>query len=194
MRKSFINRKTSETEITLSLCLDGGDYSIDTGVGFFDHMLTLFACHSRFGLEVKCKGDTFVDDHHSVEDIGIALGDAFAEALGNKAGITRYGYFVVPMDESLVMAAADVSGRGYLSYDLNIPAEKIGAFDAELVEEFFTAFTRRSGVTLHIKQLSGKNSHHILEAAFKSFARVLKEAVSIDESADGRVPSSKGVL
>lgn len=194
MRKSFINRKTSETEISLSLCLDGGNYAIDTGVGFLDHMLTLFACHSRFGLEVTCKGDTNVDDHHSVEDIGIALGDAFSEAIGNKAGVTRYSTVCIPMDEALVLAAADISGRGYLGYGLDIPTEKIGTFDTELVEEFFLAFTRRSGVTLHLRKLDGKNAHHIAEAAFKAFARALRQASSIDETAGSAIPSSKGVL
>lgn len=194
MRKSLVNRKTNETEISLFLCLDGGDYAISTGVGFLDHMLTLFSCHSRFGLQVTCKGDTNVDDHHSVEDIGIALGNAFSEAIGNKAGITRYGCAVIPMDEALVMAAADISGRGYLGFGLEFPTEKIGSFDAELIEEFFLAFTRESGVTLHLKELDGKNSHHIAEAAFKAFGRALRQAAAIDESAGGAVPSSKGTL
>ena len=194
MRKSFVNRNTSETKISLSLCLDGGECSVDTGVGFLDHMLTLFACHGRFGLEVKCVGDTNVDDHHSVEDVGIALGNAFHDAIGDKAGITRYGYAVIPMDEALVMAAVDISGRGYLGYDLALPTEKIGTFDTELLEEFFIAFTRCSGVTLHLKGLDGKNSHHIAEAAFKAFARALRQAASVDAAAYGAVPSSKGVL
>lgn len=194
MRKSLVNRKTNETEISLSLCLDGGDYAISTGVGFLDHMLTLFSCHSRFGLQVTCKGDTNVDDHHSVEDIGIALGNAFNEAIGDKAGITRYGCAVIPMDEALVMAAADISGRGHLGFGLELPTEKIGTFDTELIEEFFLAFTRTSGVTLHLKELDGKNSHHIAEAAFKAFGRALRQAAAIDESAGGAVPSSKGTL
>ena len=195
MRKSEINRKTAETDIQLSICLDGsGKADIDTGCGFFDHMLTLFAAHGRFDLTVKCKGDVKVDYHHSVEDIGICLGDAFREALGDCKGIKRYGNMLLPMDEALVLCALDVSGRAYLVYGLEIPCEKIGDFDSELVEEFFLAFTRRAGVTLHLKQLDGRNSHHIAEGAFKVFARALSLAVEIDAKYADSVPSTKGVL
>ncbi len=194
-RKSELSRKTLETAVTLTLNLDGsGVYDIQTGVGFLDHMLTLFAVHSRFDLTLRCEGDTHVDDHHSVEDTGICLGEAFRTALGGKEGVARYGSALIPMDEALVLAAADLSGRGLLSYSLRIPTEKIGSFDTELVEEFFTAFTRSAGVTLHLKQLGGQNSHHIAEAAFKAFARALREAVRIDGTLQGAVPSSKGVL
>lgn len=194
-RKSELSRKTLETAVTLTLNLDGsGAHDIKTGVGFLDHMLTLFAVHSRFDLTLRCQGDTQVDDHHSVEDIGIVLGEAFRTALGGKEGVARYGSALIPMDEALVLAAADLSGRGLLSYSLRIPTEKIGSFDTELVEEFFTAFTRSAGVTLHLKQLAGQNSHHIAEAAFKAFARALREAVRIDGTLRGTVPSSKGVL
>lgn len=194
-RKSELSRKTLETDVTLTLNLDGsGVHDVQTGVGFLDHMLTLFAVHSRFDLTLRCEGDTHVDDHHSVEDIGICLGEAFRTALGGKEGVTRYGSALIPMDEALVLAAADLSGRGLLSYSLRIPTEKIGSFDTELVEEFFTAFTRSAGVTLHLKQLGGQNSHHIAEAAFKAFARALREAVRIDGTLQGAVPSSKGVL
>lgn len=195
MRKSEINRKTAETDIQLSLCLDGsGKADIDTGCGFFDHMLTLFAAHGRFDLAVKCKGDVKVDYHHSVEDIGICLGDAFKEAVGDCKGIKRYGNMILPMDESLILCALDVSGRSYLAYGLDIPTEKIGDFDCELVEEFFLAFTRRAGITLHIKQLDGRNSHHIVEGTFKAFARALASAVEIDARCADSVPSTKGVL
>ncbi len=194
-RKSELSRKTLETAVTLTLNLDGsGGHDIQTGVGFLDHMLTLFAVHSRFDLTLRCEGDTHVDDHHSVEDIGICLGEAFRTALGSKEGVVRSGSALIPMDEALVLAAADLSGRGLLSYSLRIPTEKIGSFDTELVEEFFTAFTRSAGVTLHLKQLAGQNSHHIAEAAFKAFARALREAVRIDGTLQGAVPSSKGVL
>ncbi len=194
-RNSRVERKTNETSISLMLGIDGnGVYSVDTGVGFLNHMLELFAVHSRFNLNIVCKGDTDVDDHHSVEDIGIALGEAFSKCIGDKSGITRYGSAIIPMDEALVLAAVDISGRGLLGYGLRIPTEKIGTFDSELIEEFLTAFTRTSGVTLHIKQLSGQNSHHIAEAAFKAFAKALRQASSIDESLDGAVPSSKGIL
>ena len=195
MRKSEINRKTAETDIQLSICLDGsGKSDTDPGCGFFDHMLTLFAAHGRFDLTVKCKGDVNVDYHHSVEDIGICLGDAFREALGDCKGIKRYGNMLLPMDEALVLCALDVSGRAYLAYGLEIPCEKIGDFDSELVEEFFLAFTRRAGVTLHLKQLDGRNSHHIAEGAFKAFARALSLAVEIDAKYADSVPSTKGVL
>ncbi len=195
MGNSEITRKTAETEINLSLSLYGtGKSQISTGCGFLDHMLTLFAKHGRFDLEVMCKGDTYVDDHHSVEDIGICLGMAFAEALGNGAGITRYGHIILPMDEALIMAAVDISGRGHLEFGLEIPTEKVGSFDTELVEEFFIAFTRKSNMTLHIQQLAGKNSHHIIEGAFKAVARCLNMAVTIQEAYRNEIPSTKGVL
>ena len=195
MRSANIQRNTAETQIKLSLNLDGtGNSQIATGCGFLDHMLTLFAKHGRFDLNVACNGDTQVDDHHSVEDIGICLGKAFSEALQNKCGIVRYGSMILPMDEALIMSAVDISGRSYLSYDLQIPTEKVGAFDTELVEEFWLGFVRNAGVTLHIRQLSGTNSHHIIEGAFKSVARSLKEAVSIDANFSDEIPSTKGVL
>ncbi len=193
MRTYEITRKTAETDIQLSLNLDGtGKSSIDTGCGFLNHMLTLFAAHGKFDLTVKCAGDVEVDDHHSVEDIGICLGQAFQNALGDKRGITRYGSFLLPMDEALILSAVDISGRSCLCYELEIPTEKIGTFDTELVEEFFLAFTRNCPMSLHLKQLSGKNAHHIVEGAFKSVARSLKAAVALDGSND--IPSTKGVL
>ena len=193
MRTSEITRKTAETDISLCLNLDGtGKSNIDTGCGFLNHMLTLFAAHGKFDLTVKCLGDIDVDDHHSVEDIGICLGDAFQEALGDKRGITRYGSFLLPMDEALILSAVDISGRSCLCYGLEIPTEKIGTFDTELVEEFFLGFTRHCPMSLHLKQLAGKNAHHIVEGAFKSVARSLKAAVALDGS--GEIPSTKGVL
>ena len=193
MRTYETSRKTAETDITLSLNLDGtGKSSIDTGCGFLNHMLTLFAAHGKFDLTVKCIGDTDVDDHHSAEDIGIVLGQAFQAALGDKRGITRYGSFLLPMDEALIMTAVDISGRSCLCYGLEIPTEKIGTFDTELVEEFFLAFTRNCPMSLHIRQLAGKNAHHIVEGAFKSVARSLKAAVALDGTDD--IPSTKGVL
>ena len=195
MRKGEIKRKTAETDIELSLALDGtGKSNIYTGCGFLDHMLTLFTAHGRFDLNVSCKGDTNVDFHHSVEDVGICLGKAFSDAIGDCKGIKRYGNMILPMDESLVLCALDVSGRAYLNYDVSITAEKIGDFDTELIEEFFFAFVRNSGVTLHIKQLDGKNAHHIAEAAFKAFARALRQAVEIDIQSKDEIPSTKGVL
>ena len=195
MRTSNIKRTTAETDIFLNLNLDGtGVSQIDTGCGFLDHMLTLFAKHGRFDLIVTCKGDTQVDDHHTVEDIGIALGVAFADALGNKRGICRYGSTTLPMDESLILTAVDLSGRSYLGYDLNIPTQKVGTFDTELVEEFLLGFVRNAGVTLHVRQLAGTNSHHIIEGAFKSLARSLKAAVAIDIAFADEIPSTKGVL
>ena len=195
MRKGELKRKTAETDIELSLALDGtGKSNIYTGCGFLDHMLTLFAAHGRFDLNVSCKGDTNVDFHHSVEDVGICLGKAFSDAIGDCKGIKRYGNMILPMDESLVLCALDVSGRAYLNYDVSITAEKIGDFDTELIEEFFFAFVRNSGVTLHIKQLDGKNAHHIAEAAFKAFARALRQAVEIDIQSKDEIPSTKGVL
>ena len=193
MRSFETTRKTAETDISLYLNLDGtGKSSIDTGCGFLNHMLTLFAAHGKFDLTVKCLGDTDVDDHHSVEDIGIVLGQAFQAALGDKRGITRYGSFLLPMDEALIQTAVDISGRSCLCYGLEIPTEKIGTFDTELVEEFFLAFTRNCPMSLHIRQLAGKNSHHIVEGAFKSVARSLKMAVALDGT--NGIPSTKGVL
>lgn len=194
MRSAEICRKTAETDITLSLNLDGGESQIQTGVGFLDHMLTLLSKHGGFGLNLRCAGDTQVDDHHSVEDIGICLGLAFRKALGDCRGITRYGSFLLPMDESLVLAAADISGRGYLAYALEIPTEKVGSFDTQLVKEFFEAFARNAQVTLHLRQLAGENSHHIIEAAFKAVGRAMSQAVSLDEKRAGEIPSTKGVL
>ena len=193
MRTYETNRKTAETDISLSLNLDGtGKSSIDTGCGFLNHMLTLFAAHGKFDLTVKCVGDTDVDDHHSAEDIGIVLGQAFQAALGDRRGITRYGSFLLPMDEALIMTAVDLSGRSCLCYGLEISTQKIGTFDTELVEEFFLAFTRNCPMSLHIRQLAGKNAHHIVEGAFKSVARSLKAAVALDGTND--IPSTKGVL
>ena len=195
MRSAQINRKTNETDIRLTLNLDGtGKSNIQSGVGFLDHMLTLFARHGRFDLDLVCDGDTYVDDHHSVEDIGIALGQAFEQALGDKRGITRYGSFILPMDESLILTAVDISGRAHLNYDLHIPTQKVGTFDTELTEEFFLGFVRNANMTLHLKQLEGKNSHHIIEGTFKSIARTLKQAVAIEERFKDEIPSTKGVL
>lgn len=195
MRKASIERKTNETDISLSLNLDGtGACSIATGVGFLDHMLTLFARHGRFDLTLQCIGDTDVDDHHTTEDIGIALGEAFCQALGDKRGIVRYGQRILPMDEALILAAADLSGRSYLGYALEIPTEKVGTFDTELVEEFWLGFVRNARCTLHIRQLAGSNSHHIIEGAFKAAARALKEAVAIDAGFADEIPSTKGML
>ncbi len=195
MRTAEINRKTAETDISLKLNIDGsGKSEIDTGCGFLNHMLTLFAKHARFDIELKCIGDTDVDDHHTVEDIGIALGEAFSKALGEKKGIVRYGSIILPMDEALILSAVDLSGRSHLEYGLEIPSEKVGSFDTELTLEFFLAFVRNSKCTLHIKQLSGVNSHHIIEGAFKSVARSLKAAVSIDSDYKDEIPSTKGVL
>ena len=195
MRTSEISRKTAETDIRLSLNLDGdGTSEINTGCGFLDHMLTLFARHGRFNLTVVCKGDTWVDDHPTVEDVGIVLGQAFAEALGNKRGICRYGDTILPMDESLILSAVDLSGRAFLGYALEIPTQKVGTFDTELCEEFWLAFVRTSACTLHIRQLAGKNSHHIIEGTFKSVARSLRDAVAIDPLFANDIPSTKGVL
>ena len=195
MRTANIERKTLETDITLTLDLDGtGKSQIDTGCGFLNHMLTLFSSHGRFDLTVSCKGDTDVDDHHTVEDIGICLGRAFSDALGDKRGITRYGSFLLPMDEALIMTAVDISGRSYLGYQLEIPTQKIGSFDTELVEEFFLGFVRNCPMSLHIRQLAGTNSHHIVEGAFKSVAHALKAAVAVDQAYADVIPSTKGVL
>ena len=195
MRTATIKRKTAETDISLQISLDGsGKADIKTGCGFLDHMLTLFAKHGRFDITISCKGDTEVDYHHSAEDIGIALGQGFKEALGDKKGMIRYGNEILPMDEALILTAVDFSGRSCLFCSLEIPAEKVGDFDTELVEEFWLGFTRNAGCTLHIKQLSGSNSHHIIEGAFKSAARSFKKAVSIDEDFADEIPSTKGVL
>ena len=195
MRNATIKRQTAETDIMLTLELDGtGKAEITTGCGFLNHMLTLFAHHGSFDLSVQCQGDTWVDDHHTVEDVGICLGQAFAQALGEKKGIIRYGNFILPMDESLILSAVDISGRSYLGYDLQIPTFKIGTFDTELVEEFFLAFVRQCPMSLHIRKLAGTNSHHIVEGAFKSVARSLKAAVAVDEKNPDAIPSTKGVL
>ena len=195
MRSAVLERKTSETQIKLSLDIDGSGISeISSGIGFLDHMLTLFAKHSGFDLEVSCAGDTYVDDHHSCEDIGIVLGSALREALGDKRGISRYGDIILPMDEALILCACDVSGRSCLVFDAGFPTEKIGSFDTELVQEFFEAFTRSSGITLHIRKLSGANSHHIAEGIFKAFARCMAKACGIDEKRKDEIPSTKGVI
>ncbi len=195
MRTSEIKRSTAETQIELKLNLDGtGKYEIDTGCGFLDHMLVLFARHGRFDLTVKCNGDINVDYHHTVEDIGIVLGQAFAEALGNMAGIKRYGDIILPMDESLIMCAVDISGRAHLSLDLGTMPPKVGDFDTELVSEFLLGFVRNSKMTLHVNKLYGTNTHHIIEGSFKALGRVLSQAVSIDEKYIDEIPSTKGVL
>lgn len=195
MRQAEIIRKTKETDISLTLDLDGkGEGKIDTGCGFLDHMLTLFAKHSRFNLDVKCVGDVDVDYHHTVEDIGIALGSAFSKALLDKGGITRYADTTLPMDEALVLSAVDISGRSHLAYNVTLPTAQVGDFDTELVEEFWLAFVREARVTLHINMLSGKNSHHIIECIFKSCARTLRFATRIDAELDGEVLSTKGVI
>ncbi|MCI9242796.1 MAG: imidazoleglycerol-phosphate dehydratase HisB [Lawsonibacter sp.] len=195
MRGAELARRTAETDIRLSLDLDGvGRSEIDTGCGFLDHMLTLFARHGRFDLNISCKGDTYVDGHHTVEDVGICLGDAFAQALGEKRGIVRYGSCTLPMDEALILTAVDISGRGMLCYGLDIPAQKVGDFDTELAKEFLIAFARRSDMTIHVRQLAGENSHHIIEGMFKSLARSLGAAVAIDPRFSQEIPSTKGVL
>ena len=195
MRKAETVRKTGETDITLSLDIDGkGESEISSGVGFLDHMLTLFSRHGRFDLKLKCIGDTYVDDHHSTEDIAIALGSAFRKALGDKRGIKRYGDVILPMDVALVLASVDISGRSYIRFTSNFQTEKIGTFDVELLEDFFTSFAENAGITLHIRQLDGRNSHHIAEAMFKAVARALRKAVEIDERAKDEIPSTKGVL
>lgn len=195
MRTAEINRVTAETAIRLALNLDGsGKSDINTACGFLDHMLTLFAKHGSFDLTVQCAGDIQVDDHHTVEDIGICLGMAFARALGEKRGIQRYGSFLLPMDEALILSAADLSGRGLLCFGLRIPSERVGTFDTELVKEFWMAFVRHAGLTLHIRQMAGENSHHIIEGAFKSAAHSLRIAVALDPAHPDEVPSTKGVL
>ncbi|MEE1115379.1 MAG: imidazoleglycerol-phosphate dehydratase HisB [Clostridia bacterium] len=195
MRISEINRKTGETDIQIKLNLDGeGKFEGNTGVGFLDHMMNLFARHARFDLTVYCKGDVEVDFHHSVEDIGIALGQAVRQALGDKRGIKRYGQTILPMDEALILSALDVSGRGECYYALNIPTQRVGNFDTELTEEFWIAFARNAKLTLHIRQLAGSNSHHIIEGSFKSVARSLRTAVSCDIEAKDEIPSTKGLI
>ena len=195
MRTAELTRTTAETDIRLTLNLDGnGASTVDTGCGFLDHMLTLFARHGRFDLTLSCQGDTNVDYHHTTEDIGIVLGQAFAEALGDKRGVKRYGSMLLPMDEALILCALDLSGRAYLGYELSIPTEKVGDFDTELAKEFFWGFVRASACTLHLRQLAGENSHHIIEGAFKAFGRAMKEAVAIDVSHRDEIPSTKGML
>ncbi len=195
MREATINRKTNETDISLILNIDGrGISKINTGCGFLDHMLTLFSRHARFDIELSCKGDTYVDYHHTAEDIGIVLGTALNQALGDMKGIARYGSALLPMDETLIISAVDISGRAHLEYSLQIPAQKVGDFDTELCEEFFISLVRNAKITLHIKQISGSNSHHIIEGSFKSVARSLKDAVKIDDEYAGEIPSTKGVL
>ena len=195
MRTAEIVRNTAETKIALKLTLEGvGAGKIQTGCGFLDHMLTLLAKHGRFDLDITCEGDIWVDDHHTVEDVGIALGQAFAEALGEKRGINRYGSQILPMDESLVLCAVDFSGRAYLGFELPIPSQKIGTFDSELVEEFWLGFVRNAQATLHIRLLTGTNSHHIVEGAFKAAGRALRAAVAIDPDFSDDIPSTKGVL
>ncbi len=194
MRSAEIKRTTRETDIDLKLSLEGGEVDIDTGCGFLDHMLELFAKHGRMGLTVRCKGDTYVDYHHTVEDVGIVLGDAFDKALGQKRGISRYGSVLLPMDEALILASADISGREYLNFDVRIPNAHVGTFDTELVEEFWISFVRHARITLHIKQLEGKNTHHIIEGIFKAAGRALCKAVFEDKTLGGEIPSTKGLL
>ncbi len=194
-RQAQLSRTTAETDIHLNLNLDGkGESTIQSGCGFLDHMLTLFAKHGGFDLSLTCDGDTYVDDHHTVEDIGIVLGQAFAQALGDKKGVGRYGSMTLPMDESLILAAVDLSGRSYLGFALDIPTARVGSFDTELVEEFWLAFTRNAQCTLHLRKIAGTNSHHIIEGAFKAAARALRQAVAIDPMRADELPSTKGVL
>ena len=195
MRRSEIQRNTAETQISLKLDIDGtGISNISTGCGFLDHMLTLFAKHGQFDLTVSCCGDHQVDEHHTTEDIGICLGQAVREALGDLKGVTRYGSMMLPMDEALIAAAVDLSGRGYLGYGLEIPTQKVGNFDTELAQEFWLAFTRSACITLHLRQMAGSNSHHIIEGTFKAAARCLRQAVAIDPACSEEIPSTKGVL
>lgn len=195
MRRGKIERATAETQIKLMLELDGeGKYDVDTGCGFLNHMLELFTRHGRFDLAIRCQGDTHVDYHHTVEDVGIALGRAFTQAMGDKRGIRRYGDIVLPMDETLMICAVDISGRDYLGFDVQIPTEKVGDLDTELVKEFFLGFVRNAGMTLHFKQLAGENTHHIIEGMFKAFGRAMGQAVAIDEQFKNQIPSTKGVI
>ncbi|MCL2078586.1 MAG: imidazoleglycerol-phosphate dehydratase HisB [Oscillospiraceae bacterium] len=195
MRNSDVLRKTKETDIKLALSLDGsGKSNVSTGIGFLDHMLELFAAHGRFDLDIDCTGDMYVDGHHSVEDIGICLGTAFSQALGDAGGICRFSDVTVPMDEALVLCAVDVCGRGHLGFDVALPEYVVGDLESELFEEFLLAFVRKAGVNVHIRLLCGKNAHHILEACFKALARALRAAVKIDSELGGEIPSTKGVL
>lgn len=195
MRKTTIVRETTETSINMVLNIDGrGEYDVDTGCGFLNHMLELFSRHGRFDLEVKCLGDMHVDAHHTTEDIGIVLGAAFKETLGDRRGINRYGYFLLPMDEALIAAAVDISGRVYVGYEVNIPTEKVGDFDTELVKEFLLAFSRSLGANIHVRQLAGENSHHIIEGIFKALARAMKEAVAFEDGFEDEIPSTKGTI
>ena len=195
MREAEINRKTAETDIRMRLCLDGsGKYQVTTGIGFLDHMLELFARHGNFDLELSCDGDLRVDGHHTAEDVAIVLARAFDEALGDRRGICRYGSCILPMDESLILAAVDISGRGVLGYALEIPAERVGDFDTELTREFMAAFARTLGAAVHLRQLAGENSHHIIEGAFKALARAMRQAVTIDAEHAERIPSTKGTI
>ena len=195
MRRGKIERATAETQIKLMLELDGeGKYDVDTGCGFLNHMLELFTRHGRFDLAIRCQGDTHVDYHHTVEDVGLALGRAFTQAMGDKRGIRRYGDIVLPMDETLMICAVDISGRDYLGFDVQIPTEKVGDMDTELVKEFFLGFVRNAGMTLHFKQLAGENTHHIIEGMFKAFGRAMGQAVAIDEQFKNQIPSTKGVI
>ena len=194
MRCAEVSRRTGETDINISLDLDGqGTSNLDTGMGFFEHMLNLFTTHGQFNLKVECSGDLFVDGHHSVEDIGIALGQAFTKAMGDKVGIKRYGTAFVPMDEALIMVSLDLSGRAFLNYEVLVKAQMIGDYDTELTEEFLRAFAFNAGITLHVKMMAGSNSHHIVEGVFKALARALREALTIDERLQG-VMSTKGML
>ena len=194
MRETVITRNTAETRIELALCLDGGDAVIDTGCGFLDHMLILFARHGHFGLHLRCEGDSRVDFHHTTEDIGIVLGQAFRQALGDMKGIRRYAHIILPMDEALILEAVDISGRSHLSFDAQLPADKVGYFDTELVKEFFLGFVRAADMTLHIRQMAGENTHHIIEGMFKAFGRILQEATRIEEAYRDEIPSTKGML
>lgn len=195
MRNAEINRETRETAVNAWLELDGsGKSDVTTGVGFMDHMLDLFAKHGRFDLVMSCDGDYQVDDHHCVEDMGIVLGKAFAAALGDRRGINRYASTMLPMDEALILTAVDISGRSHLSFDVELPAQKVGSFDTELVQEFLTGFARNAGLTLHVRMLSGTNTHHIIEGIFKSLARTMRQAAAIDREHADEIPSTKGVL
>ena len=194
MRETTITRNTAETKINLALSLDGGETKIDTGCGFLNHMLVLFSRHGHFGLTLTCDGDTDVDYHHTAEDIGIVLGQAFRETLGDMKGIMRYSHIILPMDEALILAAVDISGRAHLSFEAQIPAAKVGDFDTELVKEFFLGFVRAAGLTLHIRQMAGENTHHIIEGMFKAFGRIMDEATRIDEAHRNEIPSTKGIL
>ena len=194
-RHGEVHRITKETDVLVRINIDGeGKCNVATGIGFLDHMLQQISSHGLFDLEVIANGDTYVDDHHTNEDVGIAIGQALSKALGNRSGIYRFGHFIAPLDEALIQVSLDCSGRPHLSYKLQIPVQKVGTYDTELVKEFFAALVNNSGLTLHIRQLEGRNSHHIIEACFKSFARALRIATEFDSRRDGAIPSSKGVL